>query len=164
MMKIVDVMLSLPTLFIILTVQVILKPSIINVMVVIGLTSWMGLSRLVRAEFYSIKGREFVLKSRAYGLSPLHIIFKDILPNAMVPILVSATLAMASAILTESTLSFLGLGVQPPMPSWGNILMDAQEYLADAWWMAFAPGMFILLTVLSLNFLGEYFQKYFRRG
>jgi peptide/nickel transport system permease protein len=165
LMKIVDILLALPTIFIILTVQVVLKPSIVNIMIVIGLTSWMGLARLVRAEFHSIKRRLYVLRSRAFGFKPLWIIVRDILPNAMVPILVSASLAMASAILMESTLSFLGLGVQPPTPSWGNMLMDAQEYLSDAWWMAAMPGIFILVTVLAFNFLGEYLQSFFmKRG
>ncbi len=163
LMKVVNIMLALPTIFIILSIQVIFKPSIINVMIVIGLTSWMGLARLVRAEFLSIKKRLYILRSRAYGFSSIKIMAKDILPNAMIPILVSLTLSMASAILTESTLSFLGLGVQPPYPSWGNMLNDAQEYLYDAWWLAIIPGLFILFTVLAFNYLGEYLQTHFQR-
>jgi peptide/nickel transport system permease protein len=163
MMKIVNILLTLPTIFIILTIQVIFKPSILNIMIIIGLTSWMGLARLVRAEFLSIKERDYILANKAHGFGNFKIITRDILPNAMIPIVVSLTLSMAGAILTESTLSFLGLGVQPPTPSWGNMLMDAQDYLREAWWMAFFPGMLILLTVLSFNFLGEYGQVYFKK-
>jgi peptide/nickel transport system permease protein len=154
-MRFTDVMLSFPTIFLILAIQSVLTPNIYNVMIVIGATSWMGISRLVRGEFLSLKEREFVEAARAIGCGDLRIIFRHILPNSLAPIIVAATLGMAGAILTESALSFLGLGVQPPMPSWGNMLMDSQSYLLSAPWMAIIPGLFIVLTVLSLYFVGE---------
>lgn len=154
-MRFVDIMLAFPSIFLILTIQVMLTPSIYNVMIVIGLTSWMGVSRLVRGEFLTLRERQYVEAARAIGCSNFRIIFRHILPNAQAPIIVAATLGMAGAILTESALSFLGLGVQPPTPSWGNMLMDSQAYLRDAPWMAVIPGVLILLTVLSLYFVGE---------
>jgi peptide/nickel transport system permease protein len=154
-MRFVDVMLAFPSIFLILAIQVMLTPNIYNVMIVIGLTSWMGVSRLVRGEFLRIRELQYVEAARAIGCSDLRIIFRHILPNAQAPIIVAGTLGMAGAVLTESALSFLGLGVQPPMPSWGNMLMDSQAYMRDAPWMAIIPGLLILLTVLSLYFIGE---------
>jgi peptide/nickel transport system permease protein len=154
-MRFVDVMLSFPSIFLILAIQVMLTPSIYNVMLVIGLTSWMGVARLVRGEYLKIRELSYVEAARSIGCSNFRIIFKHILPNAQTPIVVAATLGMAGAILTESALSFLGLGVQPPMPSWGNMLMDAQAYMRDAAWMAIIPGLLILMAVLSLYFVGE---------
>jgi peptide/nickel transport system permease protein len=154
-MRFTDIMLSFPTIFLILAIQSVLTPNIYNVMIVIGVTSWMGVARLVRGEFLTLKQREYVEAARAIGCSDLRIIFRHILPNSMAPVIVAATLGMAGAILTESALSFLGLGVQPPMASWGNMLMDSQAYLMDAPWMAIIPGAFIVLTVLSLYFVGE---------
>jgi len=154
-MRFVDVMLSFPSIFLILTIQAMLTPNIYNVMVVIGLTSWMGVARLVRGEYLRIRELQYVEAARAIGCSDLRIMFRHILPNAQAPIIVAATLGMAGAILTESALSFLGMGVQPPMPSWGNMLMDAQAYMRDAPWMAVIPGLLILVTVLSLYFVGE---------
>ncbi|MBU0580984.1 MAG: ABC transporter permease [Candidatus Margulisbacteria bacterium] len=155
LMRIVDVFLSLPTIFIILALQVIFKPSIFTVMAVIGVTSWMGTSRIVRAEFLKLSAQTFVTASKAYGYKSSKIIFKHILPNAFAPIGVIAVLGIAGAILTESTLSFFGLGIQPPHASWGSMLQNAQEYLFKAPWMAIIPGCLILITVLSLNFIGE---------
>lgn len=155
MMRFVDIALAFPSIFLLLTVQVMLKPSIFNVMIVIGLTSWMGAARLVRAEFLSIKERPYIESAKAIGASHLRIILRHILPNATAPIIVSGTLGIAGAILTESTLSFLGLGVQPPYSSWGNMLMDSQAYLRDAPWMAAFPGILILITVLCIYFVGE---------
>ena len=154
-MRFVDVMLSFPSIFLILTIQAMLTPNIYNVMVVIGITSWMGVARLVRGEYLKIRELSYVEAARAIGCSNKRIIFRHILPNAQAPIIVAATLGMAGAILTESALSFLGMGVQPPMPSWGNMLMDAQAYMRDAPWMAVIPGLLILITVLSLYFIGE---------
>jgi len=154
-MRSVDVMLAFPSIFLILAIQVMLTPNIYNVMIVIGLTSWMGVARLVRGEFLRIRELQYVEAARAIGCSNFRIIFRHILPNATAPIIVAATLGMAGAILTESALSFLGLGVQPPMPSWGNMLMDSQAYMRDAPWMAIIPGILILLAVLSLYFVGE---------
>jgi peptide/nickel transport system permease protein len=154
-MRFVDIMLCFPSFFLILAVIAFLEPSIFNIMAVIGLTSWMGITRLVRAEFLSLKQRDFVLAEKAMGAGSLRIIFIHILPNAMAPVLVSATLGIASAVLTESALSFLGIGVQPPTPSWGNILTLGQSTLGVAWWLSLFPGMAILITVLGYNLLGE---------
>ena len=154
-MRLVDVMLSIPTLFLILTVLAFLGPNIYNVMVIIGLTAWPGLTRLVRGECLSIREREFILSARLSGLSTSQILFVHILPNVVAPILVSATLGVGGAVLTESALSFLGLGVQPPMPSWGNILAIGRDYLHIAWWLSLFPTLAILITVLAFNLLGE---------
>ncbi len=154
-MRIVDIMLCFPSFFLILAVIAFLEPSIFNIMAVIGLTSWMGITRLVRAEFLSLKERDFVLAQKALGASNVRIIFRHILPNAMAPVLVAATLGIAAAVLTESALSFLGIGVQPPTPSWGNILTQGKNVLGVAWWLSFFPGMAILITVLGYNLLGE---------
>jgi peptide/nickel transport system permease protein len=155
MMRFVDVMLTFPVFFLILAVIAVLEPDITNVMIVIGLTGWMGVARLVRAEFLSIKQRDFVVAARSLGQRDALIIFRHILPNAMAPVLVSATLGVAGAILTESALSFLGIGVQPPTPSWGSILSEGKNYIEFAWWLSVFPGLAILFTVLGYNLLGE---------
>jgi len=154
-MRLVDIMLAFPSIFLILAIQAMLTPNIYNVMVVIGITSWMGVARLVRGEFLRLRELPYVEAARAIGCSDRRIIFRHILPNATGPIIVAGTLGMAGAVLTESALSFLGMGVQPPTPSWGNMLMDAQAYLFDAPWMSIIPGLLILLTVLALYFIGE---------
>jgi peptide/nickel transport system permease protein len=154
-MRMVDVMLSIPTFFLILAVIAFLTPSIWNIMIVIGLTSWMGVTRLVRAEFLSLREREFVLASATLGARDHRLIFRHLLPNSLTPVIVSSVLGVASAVLVESGLSFLGLGVQPPQASWGNILTEGKEYIQFAWWLSFFPGMAILLTVLGYNLLGE---------
>jgi peptide/nickel transport system permease protein len=129
--------------------------SVIVIIVIIGLTSWMYLARIVRAEFLSIKENEFILAARATGTSNAQIIFRHILPNSIAPVVVSATLGVANAILAEAYISFLGLGVQPPTATWGNMLEGAVNYLEKAPWLWFFPGMLILLTSLSINFLGD---------
>ncbi len=154
-MRLVDIMLCFPSFFLILAVIAFLEPSIWNIMVVIGLTSWMGVARLVRAEFLSLKEREFVLAAKAIGASDIRIILVHLLPNAIAPILVSATLGIPGAILTEAALSFVGIGVQPPAPSWGNMLTAGKDILEIAWWLSVFPGLAILLTVLAYNLLGE---------
>ncbi len=154
-MRLVDVMLSIPTFFLILAVIAFLTPSIWNIMIVIGLTSWMGVTRLVRAEFLSLREREFVLSAQTLGAKNLRLIFRHLLPNSLTPIIVSFVLGVASAVLIESGLSFLGLGVQPPQASWGNILTDGKEYIQFGWWLSLFPGLAILLTVLGYNLLGE---------
>ncbi|OQW69673.1 MAG: peptide ABC transporter permease [Proteobacteria bacterium ST_bin12] len=154
-MRLVDVMLSIPSFFLILAVIAFLTPSIWNIMIVIGLTSWMGVTRLVRAEFLSLTGREFVLASRTLGAKDARLIFTHLLPNSLTPIIVSAVLGVAGAVLMESGLSFLGLGVQAPQASWGNILTDGKEYIQFAWWLSLFPGLAILITVLGYNLLGE---------
>ncbi|MBU1040911.1 MAG: ABC transporter permease [Proteobacteria bacterium] len=154
-MRGVDVMLCFPSFFLILAVIAFLEPSLVTIMAVIGLTSWMGVARLVRAETLSLRGRDFVLAAKVAGAGPVRIIFRHILPNALAPVLVSATLGIAGAILVESSLSFLGLGVQPPDASWGNMLLDGKEVLEIAPWLSVFPGLAILFTVLGYNLLGE---------
>jgi peptide/nickel transport system permease protein len=155
LMRFVDLMLCFPSFFLILAVIALLEPSIWNIMVVIGATSWMGVARLVRAEILSLKEREFVTAARALGASDVRLIMRHLLPNALAPVMVSATLGVAGAILTESALSFLGLGVQPPTPSWGNILTAGKDNIEIAWWLSVFPGLAILITVMSYNLLGE---------
>ncbi|PPC94267.1 MAG: peptide ABC transporter permease [Methylotenera sp.] len=154
-MRSVDVMLSIPTFFLILAVIAFLTPSIWNIMIVIGLTSWMGVTRLVRAEFLSLRNREFVLAAQTLGAKDARLIFTHLLPNSLTPIIVSSILGIASAVLVESGLSFLGLGVQAPQASWGNILTDGKEYIQFAWWLSLFPGLAILITVLGYNLLGD---------
>ncbi|MBW2109406.1 MAG: ABC transporter permease [Deltaproteobacteria bacterium] len=154
-MRLVDIMLCFPSFFLILTVVALLPASIYNIMVVIGLTSWMGTTRFVRAEFLSLREQDFVTAARALGVSTWRIIFRHMMPNAMAPVLVSATIGIASAILTEAGLSFLGFGVPPPHATWGNILADGKGFIFDAPWLTFAPGLAILIVVLSFNLFGE---------
>ena len=154
-MRFVDIMLCFPTFFLILAVIALLEPSIWYIMIIIGLTGWMGVARLVRAEVLSLRERDFVMAARGIGASDARIIFLHILPNAMSPVLVAATLGVAGAILTESALSFLGIGVQPPTPSWGNMLTAGKDYLEFAWWLSLFPGLAILVTVVAYNLVGE---------
>ncbi len=154
-MRFTDVMLCFPTFFLILTVVALLPASIYNIMIVIGVTSWMGTARFVRAEFMALKDQDFVVAARAAGLPQWRIIFLHIMPNAVAPVLVSATISVATAILIESALSFLGFGVQPPFATWGNILADGKAYIFDAPWLFFIPGLAILVVVLAFNLVGE---------
>jgi len=155
LMRLTDMVLCFPTFFLILAVIAFLEPSIWNIMIVIGLTSWMGVTRLVRAEFLSLREREFVLAAKSLGISSFNLITRYLLPNAIGPILVSAVLGVAGAVLVESGLSFLGLGVQPPDPSWGNMLTEGKDNIQIAWWLSVYPGLAILITVLGYNLLGE---------
>lgn len=154
-MRFTDVMLCFPTFFLILTVVALLPPSIYNIMIVIGLTSWMGTARFVRAEFLTLREQDFVVAAKAIGLPEWRIIFLHMVPNAMAPVLVSATISVATAILIESALSFLGFGVQPPHATWGNILSDGKGFIFDAPWLFFIPGVAILVVVLAFNLVGE---------
>ena len=164
LMRFVDMMLCFPTLFLILAVVAILEPSIWNIIAVIGATSWMGVARLVRAEVLTLKERDYISAARVMGASDARIISRHLIPNAIGPVIVSATLGMGGAILVESSLSFLGIGVQPPTPSWGNILMDGRSTLGVAWWLTVYPGLFIMFTVLSYNLLGERLRDHFEPG
>ena len=155
LMRLVDTLLSIPTIFLLLAAIAMLEPNILVLMAVIGLMSWMGVARLIRAEILSLKEREFILAARVLGMSSLRLITRHLLPNAMGPVLVSATLGVGGAILTESLLSYLGLGVQPPTPSWGNILNEGRVALGVAWWLTVSPGVCIFVTVLAFNLLGE---------
>lgn len=154
-MRFVDVMLTFPTFFLILAVIAYLDASIWNIMMVIGLTSWMGVCRLVRAEVLSLRERDFMVAAEALGLPASRIILRHALPNALAPVFVAAILGVAGAILVESALSFLGIGVQPPTASWGNILTEGKSTLGVAWWLSVCPGLAILVTVLGYNLLGE---------
>jgi peptide/nickel transport system permease protein len=154
-MRFTDVMLCFPTFFLILTVVALLPPSVYNIMIVIGVTGWMTTARFVRAEFLSLKQQDFVLAAKAMGLPERRIILFHMLPNAFAPVLVTATVSVATAILTESALSFLGFGVQPPDATWGNILSDGKNFIFDAPWMFFIPGSAILVVVLAFNLVGE---------
>lgn len=153
--SLIDIMLCFPSFFLILTVVALLPASIYNIMIVIGLTSWMGAARFVRAEFLSLREQDFVTAARALGIADWRIIFRHMVPNAIAPVLVSATIGIAGAILTEAGLSFLGFGVPPPHATWGNILSDGKNYLFDAPWLTIIPGLAILVVVLSFNLFGE---------
>jgi peptide/nickel transport system permease protein len=155
-MRIADVVLSFSSLIIIITVVSILGPSIYNVMLVIGLLGWPPIARIVRGQFLSLREREFVMASRTVGASNRRIIFRHIMPNAVAPVIVAATFGVANAVLLEAGLSFLGLGVQPPTPSWGNMLASARDYLLSGeWWLSVFPGAAISLTVIGFNLLGD---------
>lgn len=155
LMRFVDVMLCFPTFFLILAVIAFWEPSIWKIMLVIGITSWMGVARLIRAEFLSLKERDYVQAARALGGKDLRIIFRHVLPNSLASVLVNATLGVSAAILTESALSFLGIGIQPPHPSWGNMLTAGKDNIEIAWWLSFFPGFAIFITVMGYNILGE---------
>ncbi len=154
-MRFVDIMLCFPSFFLILTVIALLPASIYNIMIVIGLTSWMGTARFVRAEFLSLREQDFVVAVKALGVSNTRIIFRHMLPNAVAPVLVSATIGIATAILTEAGLSFLGFGVPPPQATWGNILSEGKRFIFDAPWLTLIPGLSILIVVLAFNLFGE---------
>ncbi|MEA2512044.1 MAG: peptide/nickel transport system permease protein [Thermomicrobiales bacterium] len=156
-MRLADVFLSFPSLIIIITLASVLGPSIYNVMLAIGVLGWPPIARLLRGELLSLREREFVLGARASGCGGARLIFRHLLPNAMAPVIVAATFGIAYAILIEAGLSFLGLGVQPPTPSWGNMLTDAQSLtvLESMPWLWLPPGVMIALAVLSINFIGD---------
>lgn len=151
----IEVMMCFPTFFLILAVLAFVGPSIYNIMIVIGITQWTGIARLVRGEVLKFREREFVMAARQAGASDARLIFRHLLPNALAPVLVSASFGVASAILTESALSFLGFGVPPQTPSWGSILSQAQAYMDVAWWLTLAPGLAIFLTITAYNLVGE---------
>jgi peptide/nickel transport system permease protein len=154
-MRFVDVMLCFPRFFLILTVIALGGSGIFNIMIVVGLTSWMGTTRFVRAEFLSLREQDFATAAKALGVRDLGIIFRHMVPNAIAPVLVSATIGIAGTILLESGLSFLGFGVPPPYATWGKVLADGRNYLFDAPWLTYIPGLAILVVVLSFNLFGE---------
>ena len=151
----IEVMMCFPTFFLILTVLAFLKPSIYNIMIILGITGWPGVARLVRGEFLKQRKLDYVAAARAVGASDMRIIFSHILPNSLAPVLVSATFGVAGAILVESSLSYLGFGVPPPTPSWGEILSQSKHYIDFAWWLTIFPGAAIFLTVTAYNLVGE---------
>lgn len=162
LMTLTDVMLCFPSFFLILAVIAVLGPGLVNVVVVIGLTGWMGTARLVRGEISSLKHRPFVMAARAMGMRGTRVIVRHLLPNAAGPVIVNAVLGISTAILLETGLSFLGIGVQPPTPSWGNILTDGKESMGVAWWLVLFPGAAIFLTSLSVNVIGEELHRRLR--
>ncbi len=161
LMRLVDTLMSLPTFLVMLVMNAYLTPGIQNVIIIIGLLTWMNIARIVRAEAISMKEREFVVYSKISGQKSWNIIFQDIIPNIMPTIIVSATLNIASAILMESALSFFGMGVRPPTASWGSMLNNSQGYIVNAPFLAIFPGTLILLTVLSFNYIGEVIRRIF---
>ena len=154
-MRGVDIMLCIPRFILILTVLALWGPGLFRIMIIVGLTSWMGTTRFVRAEFLSLRQQDFVTAARALGQRSRSIIFRHMLPNALAPVLVSATIGIAGTILLEAGLSFLGFGVPEPHATWGKILDDGRKYLFDAPWLTFTPGFAILVVVLSFNLFGE---------
>ena len=155
LMRFADAFLSFPSIFLLLTLAAFIKPSPLMITVIIAVTSWMEVARIVEAEVRSLRERDFVLAARMVGLSNSWIMFRELLPNVIGPIIVAATLTVARAILLEAYVSFLGYGIQPPLPSWGNMLNGAQQYLANAPWLAIVPGVAITLAVTSFNFIGD---------
>ncbi len=169
LMRVVEALLAIPTLILLLMLSRImagsttmvnilgrqLSASVVAIVVIIGLTGWMGLSRIVRSMVLSLKEQEFIQAAHMIGATNAQIIFRHILPNCIAPIVVSATLGVGNAIIVEAYLSFLGFGVMPPTATWGNILTRAQDMIDEVWWMWMAPGMLIILTVLAINFIGD---------
>jgi peptide/nickel transport system permease protein len=154
-MRLADVLLAMPTIFLLLALAAFLKPTMWTITVIIGLNSWMSVARMVRGQVLSLKEQEFVLAARAAGAGAPRLIARQLMPNAVAPVLVAATLTVATAILLESSLSYLGYGIQPPTASWGNMLNNAQSYVLYAPWVAVYPGAMISLTVLGFNFAGD---------
>jgi peptide/nickel transport system permease protein len=155
LMRMTDVFMAVPSFFLILAVNAYLNPGIYSTMMVIGAFSWMGVARLVRGQILSIKQTEYIMAAHVVGVSPLRLMTRHLLPNAFAPVIVAATLQVATSILTEAGLSFLGMGVPQPTASWGNMLEAAQSYLDRAWWMSLIPGLLISITVLCFNFVGD---------
>lgn len=157
LMRFVDAVISFPSLFLLITLVTIFEPSLLTLISIFAIFGWTGTARLVRGEFLALRKAEFVLAARTLGIKNTRIIFSHILPNAMGPIIVSATLGIGGVILAEAALSYLGLGIQPPIPSWGNMLQSAQnpQILLGAWWYPLFPGLMILVTVLAFNFVGD---------
>ena len=153
--RLIEIVMCFPTFFLILTLLAITKPSIYYIMLAIGLTGWTGIARLVRGEFFKLRDQDFIVACRSQGMSSGRIIAKHILPNALAPVMVSATFGIASAILIESSLSFLGFGVQPPTPSWGELLSQSRDFISFAWWLTVFPGLAIFITITSYNLAGE---------
>ncbi len=157
-MRVVDVFLAIPYILLAMGVVFALGPSLLNVILVMAVTRWVQFARIVRADVLSIREREFVSGARARGNRSMRLLLRHVLPNALTPIIVVATLELAFMIIYESALSFLGLGVQPPTPTWGWMLADGRNYIATAWWLATLPGLAIMLTVLAVNLLGDWLR------
>jgi peptide/nickel transport system permease protein len=157
-MRFTDVMLSIPGIFLIIALSVFLGPSMQTIILAIGFLNWMSVARVVRALFLSLKEQDFVLAAHCLGVQDIRIMWRHMLPNALAPVMVAATLTVGSAILTETAVSYLGLGIQPPLPSWGNMLKNAQVLIWTAPWVAIFPGVMIFFTTLCINFMGDAFR------
>ena len=156
LMRVIDILLSIPTLFLLLFLDVTFQPSPVELIFVLAITSWFGVTRLVRSEVLSIKQRDYVEASRAFGANNFHIMIKELLPNVLGTVMVATTFQIAGAIITIATLSFLGLGLPPPEPNWGTMLSNSMSYMYEnAWWLIYPPGIALLWTVLSINFVSE---------
>ncbi len=155
LMRITDVTLSFPSIILLIIIAAYFKTTVLGMVVILGLTGWMGIARLIRGEFLSLKQKEYVIASQAIGNRDFRTIFKHILPNATAPLIVAATLRVGYSILFESALSWLGIGIKPPTPTWGNMLSNAQSDIFQAPWLAVWPGVMIFLTVLTINFIGD---------
>ena len=155
LMRFVDTMLCFPQVFLLLVVAAFVPPTLISISLIIGLTSWMEVARIIRSEILHLKEQDFVQAARALGAGGARIMFRELMPNIVAPLLVAATLKVAAAVLMESYISFLGYGVQPPLASWGNMLTNAQDYFDSVPWLAILPGAMITITVMSFNFLGD---------
>jgi peptide/nickel transport system permease protein len=158
--RVMDIQLAFPTIVLAITAIAFLRPSVLNVVLVLGVAGWVTYARVVRAETLALRSREFVEAARAIGSSDARIIVHYILPNIMSPVLVIGTFSMASAIIAEASLSFLGLGVPPQVPSWGGMLAEAREHIQDGWWLATAPGIAIVTLVLAIHLLGDWLRDW----
>jgi peptide/nickel transport system permease protein len=157
-MRLADVQLAFPFILLAIAIIAVLGPNLQNIIIVMGITGWVIYARVVRAEVLSLREKEFITSVRALGGSNRRIIFKHLLPNVIPPIIVIITLEMARMIIMEAALSFLGLGIQPPTPTWGGMLADGRVYLATSWWLATFPGLVIMLVVLGINLLGNWLR------
>ncbi len=155
LMRMVDVVISFPRLILLITIIAVFQPSIFLIVVVLGLTQWPGTARLVRGEVLSLREREFVQAAEVLGFSRIRILARHLIPNALVPVIVAATLGIGNTIVLEAGLSFLGLGVQPPTPSWGTMVADGRNFLTRAWWLSTFPGLAIVIVVLAFNLVGD---------
>jgi len=159
-MRIVDVQLGFPDILLAISIMAVIGPGLTNLVLVLGLTGWSTYARIVRAEVLSLREREFIQAARAVGVADRRVLLKHVLPNTLGPIMVLASFGVASNIITESSLSFLGIGVKPSTPTWGSILADGRDYIRDAWWLTTFPGLATMITVGSVNIIGDWLRDY----
>jgi peptide/nickel transport system permease protein len=159
-MRIADIQLAFPFILLAIAIIAVLGGGLVNVIIVLGIGSWVPYARIVRGQVFSAKGQEYVLAAQAMGAGDAIILFRHILPNVVTPAIIIATFGVAAAIIGEATLSFLGVGIQAPTPTWGNMLADGRAYVSSAWWLATFPGVAIMLTVLSINVIGDWLRDY----
>jgi peptide/nickel transport system permease protein len=159
-MRIADIQLAFPFILLAIAIIAVLGGGLMNVIIVLGIGSWVPYARIVRGQVLSAKNQEYVIAARAIGAQDAIVLFRHILPNVITPAIIIATFGVAAAIIGEATLSFLGVGIQPPTPTWGNMLADGRAYVSSAWWLATFPGLAIMLTVLSINVIGDWLRDY----